>query len=184
MTVAPDVRAEAPSPGHDDALLDVRDLCVTYAGAVRALDGVSLAVPDGAVVAVLGSNGAGKSTLLRAVSGTLRGRRGAITGGSVALAGRSLIGLDPAAVARSGLVQVPEGRRIFGRLTVEENLRAGGMAARDKAARERARAWVHELFPILRRAGPPARGPAVRRRAADARDRPRPDGRPARAAAR
>ena len=130
-------------------VLDVRDLHVTYAGAVRALAGVSLEVPEGAVVAVLGNNGAGKSTLLRAVSGTLRGQRGAITGGSIELAGRSLIGLDPADVARAGLVQVPEGRRIFGRLTVGENLRAGGIAARDKAARERARNWVHELFPIL-----------------------------------
>ena len=130
-------------------VLDVRDLHVTYAGAVRALAGVSLEVPEGAVVAVLGNNGAGKSTLLRAVSGTLRGQRGAITGGSIELAGRSLIGLDPADVARAGLVQVPEGRRIFGRLTVGENLRAGGIAARDKAARERARTWVHELFPIL-----------------------------------
>ena len=136
-------------PEHEDVLLDVRDLRVTYAGAVRALDGVSLAVPDGEVVAVLGSNGAGKSTLLRAVSGTLRGQRGAITGGSVALAGRSLIGSDPADIARGGLVQVPEGRRIFARLTVAENLRAGGLAARDKPARERARGWVHELFPIL-----------------------------------
>ena len=138
-----------PSTGHATLLLDVRDLHVTLRGRRAGARGVSLAVPDGAVVAVLGSNGAGKSTLLRAVSGTLRGRRGAITGGSIALAGRSLIGLDPADVARSGLVQVPEGRRIFGRLTVGENLRAGGMAARDKPARERARAWVHELFPIL-----------------------------------
>ena len=136
-------------PEHEDVLLDVRDLRVTYAGAVRALDGVSLAVPDGEVVAVLGSNGAGKSTLLRAVSGTLRGQRGAITGGSIEMAGRSLIGLDPADIARGGLVQVPEGRRIFSRLTVEENLRAGGIAARDKVARERARAWVRELFPNL-----------------------------------
>ena len=69
-------------------VLDVRDLHVTYAGAVRALAGVSLEVPEGAVVAVLGNNGAGKSTLLRAVSGTLRGQRGAITGGSIELAGR------------------------------------------------------------------------------------------------
>ena len=138
-------------------VLDVRDLHVTYAGAVRALAGVSLEVPEGAVVAVLGNNGAGKSTLLRAVSGTLRGQRGAITGGSIELAGRSLIGLDPADVARAGLVQVPEGRRIFGRLTVGENLRAGGIAARDKAARERARTLGARAVPDPRRARPPAR---------------------------
>jgi len=147
--VARDSQVEDLSAGSDDVLLDVRDLHVTYAGAVRALSGVSLAVAEGAVLAVLGNNGAGKSTLLRAVSGTLGGQRGAITGGSVDLAGRSLIGRDPADVARGGLVLVPEGRRIFGTLTVDENLRAGGMAARDKVARERARGWVHELFPIL-----------------------------------
>jgi branched-chain amino acid transport system ATP-binding protein len=130
-------------------LLDVRDLQVTYAGAVRALRGVSLSVADGDVLAVLGSNGAGKSTLLRAVSGTLRAQRGAVSGGAVELDGRSLLRRDPADIARSGLVLVPEGRRIFGSLTVAENLRAGGLAARDKAARARARAWVHELFPIL-----------------------------------
>jgi len=147
--VARDSQVEDLSTGHDGVLLDVRDLHVTYAGAVRSLNGVSLAVPEGAVVAVLGNNGAGKSTLLRAVSGTLRAQRGAITGGTIEMAGRNLIGLDPADVARGGLVQVPEGRRIFGHLTVGENLRAGGMAARDKEARERAHTWAHELFPIL-----------------------------------
>ena len=136
-------------PEHEDVLLDVRDLRVTYAGAVRALDGVSLAVPDGEVVAVLGSNGAGKSTLLRAVSGTLRGQRGAITGGSIALAGRSLVGQRPGRRrprrARAG----PRGPADLRRLTVAENLRAGGLAARDKPARERGPRRVHELFPIL-----------------------------------
>jgi ABC-type branched-subunit amino acid transport system ATPase component len=131
------------------AVLVVRDLSVTYAGAVQALRGVSLEVPERAIVAVLGANGAGKTTLLRAVSGTLAGRRGAITGGTIELDGRSLLGRDPARIARAGVVQVPEGRRVFGHLTVAENLRAGGLAARDKAARERARSWVHELFPIL-----------------------------------
>jgi ABC-type branched-subunit amino acid transport system ATPase component len=132
-----------------DALLDVRELSVGYAGAVQALQGVSLAVPEGAVVAVLGGNGAGKSTLLRAISGTLPAQRGAVTGGAIEFEGRSLVGADAAKIARGGLVHVPEGRRVFAHLTVEENLRAGGLAARDKAARERARARVAELFPIL-----------------------------------
>jgi ABC-type branched-subunit amino acid transport system ATPase component len=131
------------------ALLGVHDLSVTYAGAVQALRGVSLEVPERAIVAVLGNNGAGKSTLLRAVSGTLASQRGAVTGGAIELAGRSLLGRDPAQITRSGVVQVPEGRRIFGHLTVAENLRAGGLAAPDKGARERARMWVHELFPVL-----------------------------------
>ena len=110
---------------------------------------MSLRCPERAIVAVLGNNGAGKTTLLRAISGTLAAHRGAVTGGAVELAGARLLGRESADVARAGVVQVPEGRRIFSHLTVEENLRAGGLAARDKAARERARAWVHELFPIL-----------------------------------
>ncbi len=130
-------------------MLAVHDLSVTYAGAVQALRSVSLEVAERSILAVLGSNGAGKSTLLRAISGTLATQGGAVTGGTVELAGRPLLGLGPAPIARSGVVQVPEGRRIFGHLTVAENLRAGGLAAPDKGARERARAWVHELFPIL-----------------------------------
>ena len=133
---------------HGGALLRVQDVSVAYAG-VQALHAVSLDVPERAIVGVLGNNGAGKTTLLRAISGTLAAHRGAVTGGSVELAGTPLLGREPAGIARAGVVQVPEGRRIFGRLTVEENLRAGGLATRDKASRERARARVHELFPIL-----------------------------------
>ena len=129
------------------AALDVHDLHVSYAGAGPALRGVSLAVADRGVTAVLGGNGAGKTTLLRALSGTLRSQRGTITRGTIEFAGRNLAGAGAADIARSGLVQVPEGRRVFGTLTVEENLRAGGLAARDKHA---ARARVDELFPILR----------------------------------
>jgi ABC-type branched-subunit amino acid transport system ATPase component len=134
-------------------LLSVRDLSVDYAGAVPALRDVSMDVADGRILAVLGSNGAGKTTLLRAISGTLAGQRGSIVGGEIAFAGRSLRGLDAATIARAGVVQVPEARRIFGRLTVAENLRAGGLAARDKAARARALAWVHDLFPVLAERG-------------------------------
>jgi len=130
-------------------VLDVSDLRVSYGGAVRALRGVSLDVPDKVVVAVLGSNGAGKSTLLRAISNVLRSHRGRIDSGSITFDGTSLRGLDPAACVRLGLVQVPEGRRIFGRLTVEENLRAGGIAQRDRAAKAAAQTRVFELFPVL-----------------------------------
>jgi branched-chain amino acid transport system ATP-binding protein len=133
----------------EQALLSVHDVSVAYAGAVRALRDVSLDVPERGIVAILGSNGAGKTTLLRAISGTLGSQRGAVTDGTIEYAGRPLLGLDPAKIARAGVVQVPEGRRIFGHLTVAENLRAGGLAARDKAARARALTWVHELFPIL-----------------------------------
>src|SRR3954451_16938970 len=108
-----------------------------------------MSVAPGSVAAVLGSNGAGKSTLLRAVSCTLGLQGGAVDGGDISFAGRSLRGVDPASVVRLGIVQAPEGRRIFGELTVEENLRAGALTVKDKAARERARKRVFELFPRL-----------------------------------
>ena len=119
-------------------VLEVRDLAVTYGGVVQALRGVSLTVDEGAVVALLGSNGAGKTTLLRTLSGTLRLHRGRVERGEVRLPRRatSRAATPPACVA-SGLVQVPEGRRIFTRLTVEENLRAGGLAVRDRGRRSR-----------------------------------------------
>jgi len=122
---------------------------VSYGG-VQAVRGISMEIPDGKVVAVLGSNGAGKTTLLRTISGTLRLHRGRVESGSVQFDGTDLTGRDPAQTVRMGLVQVPEGRRIFGRLTVEENLRAGGMGSRDKAAKATAQERVFELFPVLR----------------------------------
>jgi branched-chain amino acid transport system ATP-binding protein len=114
-----------------------------------------MSVPAGAVVAVLGSNGAGKSTLLRAISGTLAMQNGSADAGEVRFEGRDLRGVDPGTVVRSGIVQVPEGRRIFGDLTVEENLRAGAMTVRSGEARKRANQRVFELFPRLeeRRSG-------------------------------
>ena len=145
----PSVESRARPEGSATVLLEVRGLTVSYGGAVRVLHDVSMRVPDGAVVAVLGNNGAGKSTLLRAISGTLGHHRGAIESGSIELAGRSLRGTDPAEIVRAGVVQVPEGRRIFSDLTVEENLRAGAFAVRGRAARSSARTRVLELFPRL-----------------------------------
>jgi len=130
-------------------VLEVCDLHVSYGGTVRALQGVSLTVPDGAVVAVLGSNGAGKSTLLRTISSTLRLHRGSVRSGTITYNGESLAGADAASTVRRGIVQVPEGRRVFGRLSVEENLRAGGMGARDRRSRTASRDRVFEMFPVL-----------------------------------
>jgi ABC-type branched-subunit amino acid transport system ATPase component len=130
-------------------VLEVEDLRVTYGGAVEALRGITLQVPDGKVVAVLGSNGAGKSTLLRTMSSVLRLHKGRVETGSVTFDGTSLLGKDPSQCVAMGLVQVPEGRRIFSRLTVEENLRAGGMGARDKGAKKAAQQRVYDLFPVL-----------------------------------
>ena len=130
-------------------MLTVEDVEVRYGG-VSALRGVSLEVPDGAVVALLGSNGAGKTTLLRTISGTLRLQGGRVEAGSVRLGEVDLTRRDPGQIVRRGVVQVPEGRRIFARLTVEENLRAGGMGNRDRAATASARERVLDLFPVLK----------------------------------
>ena len=168
----------------DGGVLEVRGLSVRYGRSVRALEDVTLSVAADGVLAVLGGNGAGKSTLLRAVSGTLGLHRGAVTAGEITFDGDRIDRLDPALVVRRGVVAVPEGRQVFARMSVEENLRAGGLGARSPAVRAAARERVHELFPRARRARAPAGGPAVRRRAADARDRPRPHVGPAPAAAR
>ncbi|WP_440082114.1 ABC transporter ATP-binding protein [Streptosporangium sp. LJ11] len=136
-----------PRPPGDSGLV-VRDLAVSY-GPVLALRGVSLDVPRGSVVAVLGGNGAGKSTLLRAVSGTLRFHRGGITAGEVGFGGTRLSGAATSAVVARGVVQVPEGRRVFARMTVEENLRAGALGAPDRRSAAEARESVLALFPVL-----------------------------------
>ena len=123
------------------SLLAVRDLSARY-GDFQALFGVSLDVTEGELVAVIGANGAGKSTLLRTLVGALPA-----SGGAVELAGRPVSGLSAEALVGLGLVLVPEGRKIFPSLSVEENLQVG-------AHRGRPGPWtlarVHDLFPILR----------------------------------
>ncbi|OON82654.1 ABC transporter ATP-binding protein [Streptomyces tsukubensis] len=124
--------------------LVVRDVSVGY-GAVRALRQVSLEVPDGSVVTVLGANGAGKSTLLRALSRTLSFHGGAVTGGGITFDGRPL-----ERPVDAGVCHVPEGRRVFARMTVADNLRAGALGARGtRADRAAALDRVHRLFPVL-----------------------------------
>lgn len=123
-------------------MLRVDHLSVSY-GAVRALDEVSLAVPRGEVTAVLGANGAGKSTMLRTLSGLVRPRAG-----TVELDGRMLTGMGPEDIVRAGMALVPEGRSTIPELTVEENLRLGGMW-RSAAERHQSLDQVFDLFPVL-----------------------------------
>ena len=130
-------------------ILEVRDLVVTYGGVVQALRGVSLSVAAGSVVALLGSNGAGKTSLLRALSGTLGLHRGRVESGELRYDGTSVVGLDPAHCVASGLVQVPEGRRIFTRLTVEENLKAGSLGLRGRRDRSADYERIYTMFPVL-----------------------------------
>ena len=135
----------APLPGWPGAtaMLEVRDLEVGY-GLTRVLEGVSLDVGAGEVVAVLGSNGAGKTTLNMAISGLLRPR-----GGEVRFAGERITGRSPAQITAAGLVQVPEGRRIFPNLSVRENLVLGSYR-RATANRARNLDKVFDIFPRLR----------------------------------
>lgn len=138
-----------PSAESGRHILEVSDLAVTYGGVVKALRGVDLAVAEGSVVALLGSNGAGKTTLLRALSGTLRLHRGRIERGEISYRGDNIKGRDPARCVAAGLVQVPEGRRIFTRLTVEENLKAGGLAAGGRSERSADFERIYDMFPVL-----------------------------------
>jgi branched-chain amino acid transport system ATP-binding protein len=128
-------------------MLQVHNLEVVYDDVMLVLRGVSLSVPPGEIVALLGANGAGKSTLLRALTGLLDVHHGKITRGAVLLDGEPVGQLRPAALVRRGISQVMEGRRIFGELTVEENLRLGGHT-NVKRYRERSE-HVFELFPVL-----------------------------------
>jgi branched-chain amino acid transport system ATP-binding protein len=108
-------------------MLRLQDLAVFYQGTVAAVQGVSLEVPDRGVVALLGANGAGKTTILRAITGLLPLHGGQIVHGSIIFDGRRLETLDAPHIVRLGIAQVLEGRRLFGELTVDENLRAGAL---------------------------------------------------------
>src|SRR5215468_2249117 len=110
------------------ALLEIDGIHVFY-DKIEALKGISLAVAERQIVTLVGGNGAGKSTTLRAISGLLHPREG-----SIRFDGRSLAGLGAHEIAAGGVVQVPEGRRIFGRLTVNENLEMGAFTQRDRRA--------------------------------------------------
>ena len=126
-----------------DPMLRVDDLVVRY-GDIRAVKGISFQVERGEILALIGANGAGKTTTLRALSGMQPCE------GSVLLAGRDLRGLSPDEILRLGLSHVPEGRGIFGGLTVMENLQLGAWIRRDKAARTRDLGVVMDIFPRLR----------------------------------
>jgi branched-chain amino acid transport system ATP-binding protein len=129
-------------------LLEIRNLEVVYDDVMLVLRGVSLRVPTGSIVALLGANGAGKTTLLRAMSGLLGVHDGEITKGSVTLDGEPIHRLKPAQIVRKGVSQVMEGRRILGELTVEENLRVGAHTSPRELDANLER--VYGLFPVLR----------------------------------
>ena len=124
-------------------MLTIENLSVSY-GAIKALHGVSLSVPEKSIVTLIGSNGAGKSTTLRAVSGLIRPQ-----GGTISYMGERINGLKACDIVERGLCHVPEGRMVFANLTVRENLMMGAYLQRDQAAIRRERDYVFSVFPRL-----------------------------------
>jgi branched-chain amino acid transport system ATP-binding protein len=135
-----------PSP----IVLNVNGIEVIYNHVILVLKGVSLQVPEGKIVAILGGNGAGKTTTLRAISNLLKGERGAVTKGSIALRGERIENLSPADLVQRGVVQVMEGRHCFAHLTIEENLLTGAYTRKDKAEVAATLEKVYAYFPRLK----------------------------------
>jgi branched-chain amino acid transport system ATP-binding protein len=145
-TTTPSPAGTSPAP-----LLSVNGIEVIYNHVILVLKGVSLTVPEGGIVALLGGNGAGKTTTLRAVSNLLAGERGAVTKGSIELHGQRIEALSPADMVRRGLIQVMEGRHCFAHLTIEENLLTGAYTRTDgRAAIVQTLEKVYAYFPRLR----------------------------------
>ena len=119
-------------------MLKIENLCVSYGG-IKALRGISLEVPDGKIVTLIGANGAGKSTTLRTISGLVKADSGSIT-----YDGQELLGKPINKILEAGIAQSPEGRRVFANLTVLENLKAGAYLRKDKDGIEKDIKWVYE----------------------------------------
>ena len=130
-------------------MLEVANLEVVYNEVALVLRGLSIEVPDGQIVALLGANGAGKTTTTRAVSGLLDVHEGKVTKGSVIFDGQRIDDMEPSAIVRTGITQVMEGRRVFAELTVDENLVTGGITNKDRTAVAEAHERVMAMFPVL-----------------------------------
>jgi len=141
--------AEPPAPARAP-ILTVNNIEVVYDEVILVLRGVSLAVPEGEIVALLGPNGAGKSTTLKAISGLLRTEDGEVTRGNVNFMGEEIANLAPEDIVRRGIFQVMEGRRIIEDMTVIENLRLGAYTRRDADGVRRDLDMVFDFFPRLR----------------------------------
>lgn len=134
----------------EKVLLDVNNIEVVYNDIIQVLRGVSLSVPKGSIVALLGTNGAGKTTTLRAISGLLKPENGFIKDGSVTFSGTDITNVMGTHVVRLGAVMVPEGRRVFKHLTVDENIRVGAITRTDGAQKIRSdHKRMYQHFPRL-----------------------------------
>ena len=134
-----------------DTVLSVNNVEVIYDHVILVLKGVSLTVPKGGVVALLGANGAGKSTTLKSISNLIRAERGEVTKGSIEFMGQRVDGLTPNELVRRGCIQVMEGRHCFGHLSIEENLLTGAFTRKDgRGAIAADLEMVYDYFPRLR----------------------------------
>jgi branched-chain amino acid transport system ATP-binding protein len=131
------------------AALEIKDLAVVYQGVIQALTSLSLRVPEGSIVALLGANGAGKTTTLKAISGFLPLENGRVTRGSISIGGLEILNWAPHMIVRRGIFHVREGRHVFAEMTVEENLIASTFAQRKSRSRKDAFDEVYNYFPIL-----------------------------------
>jgi branched-chain amino acid transport system ATP-binding protein len=140
----------APLAPESSILLNVNGIEVIYNHVALVLKGVSLQVPEGGIVAILGGNGAGKTTTLRAISNLLKGERGEVTKGMIEYRGERVEALSPSDLVRRGVVQVMEGRHCFAHLTIEENLLAGAYTRSDKGEISANLDKVYTYFPRLK----------------------------------
>src|ERR671916_2128183 len=145
---APSRNGDLDSPTAKQ-ILALNNVEVIYDQVILVLRGLSLAVGEGEIVALLGSNGAGKSTTLKAISGLLPSEDGELTQGEIVYDGKRIDGRDAAEIVRRGISQVMEGRRVFEHLTAEENLRAGAYARRRNGALRDDLELVYQYFPPL-----------------------------------
>lgn len=128
---APVSTPQSGEPVDGDTILSVNNIEVIYDHVVLVLKGISLSVPRGGIVAILGANGAGKTTTLKAISNLLRAERGEVTKGNIVFKGKEIQQLNPSELVSRGCIQVMEGRHCFGHLTIEENLMTGAYTRRD-----------------------------------------------------
>jgi branched-chain amino acid transport system ATP-binding protein len=149
MSVAAPAPTRPETTGTKPPLLSVNNIEVVYNDVILVLRGLSLEVPEGQIVALLGANGAGKSTTLKAISGLLKTEDGEVTRGEVTFAGERIDGVDPDRIVRKGIFQVMEGRRIIGDMTCQENLRLGAFTRSDGGVRQDME-MVYEYFPRLK----------------------------------
>jgi len=153
QAVSDTTQTEGLNPSRPEDLgeiqLDVNNIEVVYHDIVQVLRGVSLSVPKGKIVALLGTNGAGKTTTLRAISGLLKPENGTVKEGYVKFQGKTIHDKTGQQIVKTGIVQVPEGRHVFKHLSIEENLRVGSITRSDTAGIKQDLQKIYDIFPKL-----------------------------------